>query len=812
MRGILGRARQGIIRLGSWWATATLATRLRKGALAASLLAGGAYFLDVVNDHYKLKSWLFQVYAGYWGLTALFNAACFSTGYVLLRVLMPRGLPLRERVVLSMAVGVLAFYLGTFLAGLAHLFGLTYFLAFPSTMVLVGALPLIRRGLRLRRALRAARRVPARRWTLLGYAIAGFAALALGVIYLSVLTPENVSYDARFYHLPLAEHYAAVRGVEAFPEGRYYGALPHLASILYTWAMLWSWVHVVDRVLLCSHIEWSLFLWTLYGVTVLARRMVPRRNMGLAWVAVFLFPIVFVYDSNLNTGADHIAAFWAAPIYLAFLRVWPRLEPRASVLLGAMLTGAIATKYQGVYLAVLPCIAVALRVAWLLIRPLSRPRLMPLASGAAAALTVVVLWAPHWLKNLVWYGDPLYPLMRGTLHAHPWTADTDVRFFLMSKVHIWRPEGATLGARLLETLKVAWSFSFIPHDWGRLDKLPVFGSLFTLLALALPFLRARWRLWALFLAANVGILVWYWSDHQDRYLQALLPWFATCTAAAIALAWDSGVVPRLALIVLVGSQVVWGGDAPFIHSHRMVGESQLKIGMDRITSGFDHKPERRTGTFGDLADIGSALSPSARILVHEEQIIFGLQHPTIVDAPDVQAGISYGRFRTPGELDDRLRSWGVTHIALVTGKNNESDALPGDIVFYDYVTQFARKWKTFGGWTVYELPAQRPPDQPYGDILWLGCDSQYKKGRYAMTDMVTPFTPDLPKSAYSRPRAPVSGDDQAAIDDEATKVGAVGFDPNCQKLRPAQLNEQFTQVTVRQTLQVWVRRRGTDPN
>jgi hypothetical protein len=807
-----GRLKALVSRWRSWHETSARATSLRTGALTLMLLAGAAYFLDVVNGHYAIRTWLFPSYAGYWLLTLLFNAACFSGGHALLGMLVPKGLPLRERIVLSMAVGVFAFYAGSFAFGLAHLYGPVFFVAWPVAMVVAGLPSLVRRARCLRHALRAGRRAPARRQTLLGYAISWFAVLALAVIYLAVMVPENVAFDARLYHLPIAEHYAALKGIEALPEGSYPGAYPQLAGILYTWAMLWRWAHVVDRVLLCAHLEFSLFLWTLYGVTVLARRIVPGRDMRLSWVAVFLFPILFVYDSNLNTTADHIAAFWACPIFLALLRAWPRLEMRPSVLLGVLVAGAISTKYQGVYLAAFPCVALALRAPWLHFRQRRDPKagLRPLASALAAAFTTTLLWTPHWLKNLAWYGDPFYPLLHGVLHSHPWTADNDLRLELNAHINVWRPAGATFGARLVDTIKAMWSFSFLPHDWNRLDGLPVFGSLFTLLLPALPFLRARGRVWALFLASNVGLFVWYWGSHQDRYLQLLLPWLAGCVAAAIALAWDSGVVARIGLAVLIGAQVVWGGDAPFLHSHRMLGESQLKVAFDRITSGFDHALGRRSEAFREVSEIGDALPPGAHVLFHEDRVRLGLQHASVDDHPEAQGGISYGRFRSPAELNDRLRSYGVTHIAMQTGKSAEVDGLSGDVVFFDYVNQYARKWRTFGGWTVFELPAERPPDVAYGDILWLGCDNttMYAWGRYAMADMTTPFRSDAPRSSFPPPRVPVAADDPMAIDLQAAQVAAVGFDPACVKAKPARLDRDFTHVTDRHTLQIWIRRGG----
>src|SRR6185295_13053013 len=110
--------------------------------------------------------------------------------------------------------------------------------------------------------------------------------------------------------------------------------------------------------------------------------------------------------SSLGGAADHVAAFWAVPLYLAFVRAWPALEPRRCALLAVMMAGAVSTKYQTISLLAFPVAAVGVRALWLLGRSRS-PR--ALVGPGLAALLAVVLTAPHWLKNLVWYGDPLYP-------------------------------------------------------------------------------------------------------------------------------------------------------------------------------------------------------------------------------------------------------------------------------------------------------------------------------------------------------------------------------------------------------------------
>jgi hypothetical protein len=59
-----------------------------------------------------------------------------------------------------------------------------------------------------------------------------------GVLYVwfTILTPQNASFDSRWYHQPIAEIYVAQGGIEPFSEGWVPGAFPQLASLLYAWA------------------------------------------------------------------------------------------------------------------------------------------------------------------------------------------------------------------------------------------------------------------------------------------------------------------------------------------------------------------------------------------------------------------------------------------------------------------------------------------------------------------------------------------------------------------------------------------------
>lgn len=95
-----------------------------------------------------------------------------------------------------------------------------------------------------------------------------------------------------------------------------------------------------------------------------------------------------------------------------------------------------------------------------------------------------------------------------------------------------RPERSWSGVR--DSSEALFIFSFIPNDYGRYHgKVPVFGSLFTLLTLCLPFLNNTRRIWCLVTLTLMAIVTWYSVHHQDRYLQTIVPWMAAVTAAII---------------------------------------------------------------------------------------------------------------------------------------------------------------------------------------------------------------------------------------------------------------------------------------
>lgn len=725
--------------------------RVRTLLLPAAFLAGAALFVLAVHEHYPIGDWLFWHYAKAWAWCALFAVACLSSGNLALEVLVRRTLPLREHAVFALALGVLTFFYAMFLGGLLGLYGQLFSVLMPCALFASGAPRLVRRGRRAWRHLGQIRVRARRPWWF--YPVLLFGLYAVGLVYFAILSPANVAFDSRFYHLAVAQQYATEGGIQASPIAWAPMTIPHLASVLYTWSF--TLPHAADgsemfaRMICAAHLEFVIFLFTLGSLPVMVRWLVPGARVGASWVALFLFPGILLYDASLSVAADHIAAFWAIPAYLALRRAYRNLDPRYCGLLAAMLGAALLTKYQAMYLMAVPIVALIGRALLLIVRKRLRSTAAERKSGATAAMlrplgglaialiAGLVVTSPHWLKNWAWYGDPLFPYLAGIFPPNDWAPDLPYFFneYHGKVAQKWSPQG-TLSQRFIESCKATVMFSFEPHDWPRYHgKVPVFGSLFTLSLLVLPFLKRTKRTWGVVIATHVGIFIWFWTMHQDRYLQILVPWMAVVVAAMIALAWRENVVTRVATCVLVLTQVVWGGDVYFIPTHAMTKQSPAVTTAELLGQGYRKKYDQRYVIKGMPYKVQQSglLPDDAGVLLHEYNLSLGLWRPVLSDAAGLQWGLRYELFESPAALHQRLTELGMTHI-LTRTKSARTDSLGSDLRFFDYLSE-AQSLESFGDFRLYALPTQAPSAARNDMVAYLGCGKIYARGLHPLKNL-----------------------------------------------------------------------------
>jgi hypothetical protein len=718
---------------------------------AGALLLGTVVFALAVHRHAPIETWLVFRYALCWVLVALFAVACTAVGHTVVRMVAP-ALPFSEHFTLAFAAGVFAFATLVFLGGIAHSLGGIFFGALPLSMIALAG-PRAFRDLwpELRAAVLRVREAPPA--TPLTKAILAFGALGVLLVYLPILAPENVSYDARWYHLAIAEQYAVEGAIRRFPEGLAAGTYPQTATLLYTWAFLSPLGGLFDRVELAAHLELVLFIATLAGIPVLVKRLVPSFAGRGSWSVFFLFPAIFVYDSELSCGADHVAALFAVPVFLALLRAWDEPGPRSYALLGVLVSGVLSVKYTAASVALGPTVAIFARAIQCALGREGRAshRMRAWLGLAAFAGVCLVLTAPYWLRNWVFYGDPVYPMLAQQFHPRPWAPDADEWHRTFRSLMVI-PDTHQVKS-VSDLLYVLATFSIDVHDFPHFHgKVPVFGSLFSIATLALPFLKGARSLAGLATVTYGGLAFWAILNPQDRYLQALLPWMVALTASVLILAWRTGFFARVASGLAVGLQILWGADTYFLPSHAMTRKLPAGAAIDLLGGRYVSRGPDGLTPFAPWPWIGRSLRHDARVLLHEGDLHLGIGVATVLDTIPFMYGIDYGRARSSKDVHELLRSMGVTHL-LWQPTSHASDSLAGDLVFLSFASRRAIPMAKIDPFVLAAMPSQAPLDPPFGPALIVSCSPRpYRAGVYELADLTVPPKPDDQLYRYPSPR------------------------------------------------------------
>jgi hypothetical protein len=203
------------------------------------------------------------------------------------------------------------------------------------------------------------------------------------------------------------------------------------------------------------------------------------------------------------------------------------------------------------------------------------------------------------------------------------------------------------------------------------------------------------------------------------------------------LAWRAHVLARFGIIALVGLQITWGGDVPFIPSHSMLRTSLPSAVSDFLASGYRGNREERLAPFGNYSKIGRALPSEAVTQDHENLQSLGIRSQRISDAPGTQGGISYGGLERSSDVHQLLQGLGVTHVVADRKKAPGHASLASDFMFHDWVRHTTSP-RAFGALTLSEMPARTPEDTLSHDALVavLGCKQQsYAPGVYELRQL-----------------------------------------------------------------------------
>jgi hypothetical protein len=685
------------------------------GAVAAVVLVLALGKTRTLADWFffdLLKIWLWALY---------FSFGCVTLGHALVLRLMPN--PARstlETLALSFPLGLAGFVLGMYAGGFLRIFGPVFAVALPALMIATGWRD-------ARRALAESPRLAPPRLSVSAALISVFGSMALGVLYLGVLSPDALNYDSVWNHLVISQDYAREGRIVPFP-GDWVKNLPHLGSIVNAWAFMVPGLPLPAlHWMMALHLEFTVTVWTIVGVAAGAQWLAEREARG-AWAMFFLFPGVFVYDSNMGASADHYLAVFTVAMFLLGSRTLERFDRRSCVAWGLVMGAAFLTKVHALYIGAPIAIASVVRAVYLTRRRAAgdaqapSPREIAQGLGLAAATTVLVM-SPYLVGHLVFFKNPVYPLLQNVFTAStPAVKDAALQMDYLFVDWHWHPPHA-LGERAWAALKMVFTFSFEPH-YSFIDNLPMFGSLFTLGLAFLPFIPARARrLWWGSAVGLGALFTWAFTFWVDRNLQILMPLLAAVTAAVVIRAAELGRLARMGLALMLTVQLAWA--VPFYFSGRDRIAGAVSLLFDAIRGGArTHLLAYRQ----EYVALGESLPKSAVVMLHNWHGMLGIDRPVLLDWIGYQGIIDYRTFRTPRDLYDRLRALGVTHVVYVPGQH-QTDSKQEQVIFDTFAALYGTDSRQFGALVVFPLPAAPPPlEQPYR-ALTLGL-AGYADGLY----------------------------------------------------------------------------------
>lgn len=674
-------------------------------------------------------------YVALWLWLLLFSAACTSFGQLLLVRAFRLELRAPESAVLGMALGTVAFTLFMYAAGAAAMLTSGFAIALPVGMLLASG----RDGANLLSRL-ARERTPMPVSAVSAIALA-FGGSAIALTYVRTLTPDALGYDSAWYHLKIAQDYARWGQIGPFP-GDYSHALPHLASFLYTWGYLLPGLHVAERWIFALHMEFCLLLWTLAGISVAVTRLVgPRAPQG-SFAAFFLLPGIFLH--NVWATSEHVVGLFAVPIALATVMFCASPGPKEGALFAALLGGGVLAKYQIIYLAVpaLIAVTVAWGLGWARLRrfldPAARRKQMqrlvyaPLVMGLVGAFVVF----PHFLKNTIYYGNPVYPFLMDVFPSRP--SVPDGALLLKHGLQPEAPSGS-LFKRFAGSLKVLTTVPLLPRNvW------PDGGfSLFVALAPAVIWLR-NCRALRVFASLGLGaLIVWGMVLPYTRYLEAFTPVLAAGLGALLVLLWRQGFIARLGLVPLVSLQTLWVLDGTFTDYSFFTVQASLDLIHKAVKSGskgvFD---SYRRG----YREVGESLPKNAKVVLHTSGPSLGIDRDISMDSMGFQGLIDYRTMRTPRDVYDRFRALGFTH-TIHEPHGYPSPTFQEDVLFHALVFRYGVDQRLIADtFYVAGLPSTPPPREAPWQVLCVNLPN-YSSGLYPVEELQvwTELPPELRK-------------------------------------------------------------------
>jgi 4-amino-4-deoxy-L-arabinose transferase-like glycosyltransferase len=337
--------------------------------------------------------------------------------------------------------------------------------------------------------------------------LSGLGILILFFTFLQALMPP-IDYDGLAYHLQVPKLFLEAGRI--YPDyNNWFSFYPSTYEMLYMLGLSFG------SDIFAKLIHFSTFILLIYATYGYGQRILSNKGGWIAAAILMGIPVLPLWASSAYTDVA-----WALYQFLAvgLFLTWVEEKRTSSLVLAGVMQGlALGSKYlafSGAWILGL----LVLAETWK-----STPRQVKLKqlirNGVLFGGTALLVVSPWLIKNLVWTGDPLFPLLLTPRLVDP------------ERIRLWRDYLAGFGTGkqwfdyLLLPVNIYLHYQFFGTFFGSID---IPNPLFILVFL-FPFLYRKnktssyWQLMVLLLFSVAQFVIWSFGSQQTRFLLPIYP-------------------------------------------------------------------------------------------------------------------------------------------------------------------------------------------------------------------------------------------------------------------------------------------------
>ena len=474
--------------------------------------------------------------------------------------------------------------------------------------------------------------------------------------------------DELIYHLPVPQSFVQRGAVYPLFDNSL-GNFPFLIHMIYAVCML-AGSDIASRLI-------SLFLavGTSFAVFGFCSRYLNRRTAVVAMFAYFGAGIVveIAVTSRIDTSL-------AGMLFLCTYAMVNYLDTRERgwLWVSALLAGfSLGIKHTAVLWLAL--IGIMYLVQQLVI---NRDRILPvLGSGVVYALLAFAVASPWYIKNYVWFHNPVYPLLTGEVAEF---GPNGVRYFDANDEQQLEAHFNAARAEMPQVVKAQenelaeainsrmerhplrwWEFFFKPNNYLMAEPYHLPNYLFLIIPLLIFLKKPKWILWLLVVSLGYVFAV-TWTSWIARYLVAAYP-ALTIVASYTLLELTERLRLKFPLLEKLPTYAV--GAALGIVIATSIKSLNTFNSFSYLTGKASREEFVSQFTYYQPLRFINNLPPNARVLIIGAQLTYGMEREHLSDESwfTTKWRRALARNASFQELNEDLKRQGFTHILYTDG-------------------------------------------------------------------------------------------------------------------------------------------------